>query len=764
MINPEKTKNGVDIACKSNLAKLLATEDLHIRHDPRLSQSTFDPKKRVLTLPMWDGLTEDIYDLFVGSSVGHALHSPSNPAIINQAISYVDPKNPAVAQTYIDIVDERRVEKEMTDKYPGLEAPFLRAYEQLYNMDAYGIKKIPDLMSLSLIDRINLHYKLGVGGVKEIPFTPAEKKIIDEIDKATSYEDAVRIAKKVYTLDDPDIVPPEQGESDGDGDGEGEGKGQGQGEGQGKDKSQKPSQGNGQGQGQGQGKPQNPGKNQGKPQPGAAPPQHGTPGGGGKTEISGAGTAKAQKPQQGSVTRGNLAAAMSSKVSKNSATPFYVSIPDVDHTKNVVPHKLVWSHFDTWASKNKVELPDVNQLYAKLMTRHRGRINQMVNQFNMKKAADTHARTSERDSGALNMSRIYAYKFDDNIFLQQAVVKDGKNHGFFMVIDWSGSMSNCIAQVTEQVIVMSMFCRQVGIPFEVYNFTNCSVRGEYKMAEFDTTKFKDDDAMLNYFVLMNLLSNKMTTEQFKKGCVRLMQLACSMSSSDKSFQLTMPGSRYPVTDPCFSLGGTPLNEAVAACFDLVPKFQKANNIQIVNTIILTDGDGDTSMFHGTKKGRGNNGGMTILVDNKTKEHRTCQNVYECPTVLLEMLKSRTKCNTVGFYLSSGAGQGIIGSKCQGESKEKIAKLAQDYANMGFVSLRSAGYDEWFVVDTSKLNTSGVSMETAMAKASSSTVSTAFNQTLVTNKNARMFVNAFIDLISRNRSVAESKLIRAGKKK
>ena len=41
-----------------------------------------------------------------------------------------------------------------------------------------------------------------------------------------------------------------------------------------------------------------------------------------------------------------------------------------------------------------------------------------------------------------------------------------------MFLDLSGSMCDIIEDVTAQAITIAMFCRQVNIPFEAYNFTS----------------------------------------------------------------------------------------------------------------------------------------------------------------------------------------------------------------------------------------------------------------------------------------------------
>ena len=59
---------------KSQLAKLLATEDLVVEHK-KVETACFNVHTRVLTLPMWEQASGQVYDMLVGHEVGHALYT-----------------------------------------------------------------------------------------------------------------------------------------------------------------------------------------------------------------------------------------------------------------------------------------------------------------------------------------------------------------------------------------------------------------------------------------------------------------------------------------------------------------------------------------------------------------------------------------------------------------------------------------------------------------------------------------------------------------
>jgi hypothetical protein len=59
-------------------------------------------------------------------------------------------------------------------------------------------------------------------------------------------------------------------------------------------------------------------------------------------------------------------------------------------------------------------------------------------------------RTSIAKTGELNMSKIYSYVFNEDIFKKATVVAEGKSHGLVMFLDWSGSMSENINNTVNQ--------------------------------------------------------------------------------------------------------------------------------------------------------------------------------------------------------------------------------------------------------------------------------------------------------------------------
>ena len=160
---------------KGNLARLLATENLIVEHR-NTTTASFDVDRRILTLPNWDRASSTVYDMLVGHEVGHALFTPNE-----------DWREIAdCPKDFVNVIEDARIEKLMKRKYPGLRKSFAGGYKELNDQDFFGIAE-EDLSKLSLIDRINLHFKVGSSAM--IPFSIEEQVFVARTDVAETFEE-----------------------------------------------------------------------------------------------------------------------------------------------------------------------------------------------------------------------------------------------------------------------------------------------------------------------------------------------------------------------------------------------------------------------------------------------------------------------------------------------------------------------------------------------------------------------------------------------
>ena len=188
----------------SILPKLLAKEDITIRHG-NYHTAWFDVKNRVLGLPNWKDMGKDVYDLLCGHEVGHALFTPESGWHDSPE------KLKGAPRSYLNVIEDARIEREIRNTYPGLIAAMQRGYNQLLKRDFFGDIYNLEWDQIKLIDKINLKTKLG--SMIEVPFNDVEQGFLDRAFTNKTWDQVVQLAKDVlkYTQENQDeLLQPQE--------------------------------------------------------------------------------------------------------------------------------------------------------------------------------------------------------------------------------------------------------------------------------------------------------------------------------------------------------------------------------------------------------------------------------------------------------------------------------------------------------------------------------------------------------------------------
>ena len=169
-------------------ARLLATENITVVQD-NVRTASFDVKNRVLRLPHWSDVDSFTEDHLIGHEVGHALYTPLDgwhDAVCHKGQAY---------KSYLNVVEDARIEKLIQRKYPGLRTSFVKSYRKLLKDGFFG-GQLDDINKMSLIDRINVYFKCGQSiGVK---FEQDETHWLPRIDAAETWDEVVAIVDELY--------------------------------------------------------------------------------------------------------------------------------------------------------------------------------------------------------------------------------------------------------------------------------------------------------------------------------------------------------------------------------------------------------------------------------------------------------------------------------------------------------------------------------------------------------------------------------------
>ncbi len=165
---------------KSTLVKLLAEEDVTVTYQ-KAQTASFNPVTRQVILPIWKDKSESVMDMMSLHEVGHALYTPAS--------LLEDGHKKQVKHSFLNVLEDVRIEKMIQDKYLGSVKVFKTAYTELLKKDFFGVNG-KDLSKLNLIDRINLHYK----NVPNVPFDNDELEWVDKANQTKTPEDVLNLA------------------------------------------------------------------------------------------------------------------------------------------------------------------------------------------------------------------------------------------------------------------------------------------------------------------------------------------------------------------------------------------------------------------------------------------------------------------------------------------------------------------------------------------------------------------------------------------
>lgn len=665
---------------KSTLARLLATENIIVTHSTSVKTACFDIKNRELICPIWKDMDGDLYDLLMSHEVGHALYTPEEGW--HDAISNDDRPR---FKTFLNVIEDARIERKIKETFPGLVRPHVAAYKGLYNRNFFGPLKETKLGKLNLIDRINIHFKLQF---LFVPFSNEEMVFVNRVKAAETFQDVVDIANDVFAymkeneknkinsisdmqncnseffedefdetdaefdsiFDDEEFSDMFDDSSSKDSDNDGE-------------ESNEES----------------------------------------ETESElGSNRTDESNDDIGSVTDELFRAHEWTLVDTGASQLIRIKTnSNIDYKKVIVPFETVYEDYQIKTSgqysNSTTEFEEY--AYAEFMKKNRGYISMLVKEFEMRKNAHQYARALVSKSGELDMRNIAKYRFNNDIFRKVTQVDKGKSHGMIMFVDMSGSMrGENFKYAMSQATSLSIFCRKVNIPFAVYGFSDRNRTDENKFIKnIPADELNYNDYSMDHIRLVEFSNHKMKPSTFNQA-IRLMMAFTVKYDYYKIISQMEPQSKY------FELGNTPIIETVMIARKLINDFQKENRVDIMNTIFLTDGDGNTrfkiqSPYYNENIRIYNHGTSKVIVEDKDSG-KSCEfknvgyNSKSHQNMAFKMLKEFTNTRLFGFYISQR--NNILSALRSFDSS--VTNESRAFLNKnGYVGVSEPGFDEYYYV-------------------------------------------------------------------
>ena len=735
---------------KSQLAKLLATEDLIVEHK-HVETASFNVHDRVLTLPCWEKASSLVYDMLVGHEVGHALFTPDH-----NWFEEID-----IPMGIVNVVEDARIEKMMKRKYAGLSKTFYTGYHELSDSDFFKIQG-KNLNTFNFADRVNLYYKIG--NYNDIPFkNDREKELLSMVGATETFEDVLDVSKLLHEyckqeIEDmkkeleQKIEEEEQAQMFG-----------GSGSGLGGSSDENPDEEiNNDTQYQVVDAEEEDDESDFEDQPSSNISISQIPaaeldaaiqkieGGEGGIEISSA-TALDRSIQNlnksdsvqneyfelPQVNTGHI-------IIDNAHIHKCIELEWNDQITNKKTHQYLESEYDP--SKYVIEsLNDARKDFKDFKKSAQKEVNYLVKEFEMKKSASAYARAATSRTGVLDTTKLHTYKYNEDLFKKVTVLPDGKNHGLVFILDWSGSMNSVMLDTVKQLYNLIWFCRKIQVPFEVYAFTNCYPNPNTKTSY----EVKEGVAQIDgSFSLMNLLTHKVNTKTLESQMENIYLIAKALA-----WQYT----NYYNIPLRMGLSGTPLNATLVCLHEILPQFKKDNKVEKVQCVILTDGEAHPLRFHHEfshrwgeecEKYMGTSyiGENCILRDRKTgNTYAFDDNSFTMTDVLLQNLRDKfTDVNFIGFRILPPREASYFAKRYveYGDELEKIMKVWRKEKSF---AIKKSGYHVYFGLSASALD----SDDTFEVKedATKTDIKKAFFKSLKGKKMNKKILSEFIEFVA-----------------
>ena len=579
----------------------MASENLTVEHQ-KIHTAKFDPVNRVLYLPIWQDMTGFMYDHLGGHEVGHALYTPADGW---HDVASDDSKGKNF-KSFLNVVEDARIEKKVTRKFPGLKTSFRKGFQELLDRDFFGIK-YRNVNDLPFIERLNLFTKSQYTA-EYIKFTTEEMVYVLKVQNLETWEDVLALTGEIYDYSKDEQFDKQMENQmrdfemfDKDNDGDYSDSDYDYDEEENED-----------------GQPEK-GKNSKSSDENSEDKTENAEGSSNADDTESDDSEFEQEPDfdrfKKSVesdrdqfspecrTDDSYRRNENSLLDAKCKPYLYLDIPSVNAKNVFTPAKRVQELLSNYYAERIADGGFDNAYVQKLVTDFKNKndryVGLLAKEFEMRKAAKAFSKSKLSDTGDIDINKLCNYKFDDNIFRKVMLVPKGKSHGLILLLDCSGSMSDNMAGSIEQILVLSMFCRKVNIPFSVYGFTDCSEtfnidRGLDTFAKRqdngDSFSRKVGQLAFSNVQLREYINSKMSNVEFTKSLRNLILL--------KESYVYVRGQYNRIGRPeSENLSNTPLVQAVFAVGSILNNFRTTNNLDITSLVIVHDGDADNSSSH-----------------------------------------------------------------------------------------------------------------------------------------------------------------------
>jgi hypothetical protein len=783
-----KGQDTMNFDAKSNLAKLLATENLTVQHD-NVKTASFNLEDRVLTIPVFKNPKGAVYDMLVGHEVSHALHTPQK-----QWMKALKEDKLMEIKDYINVIEDIRIDKKIQKKYPGLVQDYKDGFHILWNDDFFGCNDKDLNKDLMLIDKINLHFKSSK--TLDIKFSNADKLFVNIVDQCKTFKDVVEAAKKLaewqkkqneklqklpnfdehpltLVYGEKEVAKDKDGNEIKDDNKDINADQEKSKENKELDKAlseklKEQSEDENTKSGTADKDSKDSGKDNKEVEGGEN--QTGNPDGAGGKNV------KINMPLK-SITQKNVEEKIASSYGDKDHKGYsYLNVPDCNLDRIVFPMKEFIKRGMADAKKNYDSKQYIANLddFKKFKSDSTRTISYLVKEFEMKKSADGYKRSTTAKTGIIDPLKLHQYKTSEDIFKKLSIIPDAKNHGMILLLDWSGSMSNVIGKTVEQLLQLVWFCQRINIPYKVYFFSDkiekksWSERRETAKLEKDLAwNFKAGDMAVEGFNLVEVANHTAKKTALEQSLFLLYTYAKYYDDNYvRNYNDPNPTYIQRFSPPYeFHLSSTPLNESLAAMYKIIPMFRQKYQVDKMSLITLTDGHSNNSnkstykTVDGKLKCPGDSYGTIPILKLGSKQIKSSGEDYwrnSTTGLLLEGLKRKFKLTTIGFFLIKNTRRWEFDRYALSDKQQNLPysikdeikqKIRSEFLKNKCASVRQEGYSEYFLINAKTMKVENADLANVLSDTKKGDIKRIFGKSMKNRTVSRVLLSKFIKRVA-----------------
>ena len=391
-------------------SQILAQENVKLEYSRYARTAYFDIQKRVVTIPMFEYMNDDVTQLLISHEVGHACYSTYSYDEYQQYMNkYHD---------LFNVVEDAHIENRLKINFSGLKNIFFNGYKILYRNDFFEVKE-NKLSQLTLTERLNLYYKIG--HIIHVPFMGKENEFAIRLKSVISKEEVILLCEDILQYlknneyDNHSSESESNNENDEDGTTENN-----------KQNDDESSNDN--------------------------------------LEYDDKNIKKELTDKISSIFNEKLEDYGDEQIDNNDF-PSNVSLTLT--TKKYI-NKII-NYTDYYTKIHKTTFVKSNFCYSWIRKiKNLAKSADII--FQQKKKALELKNIKNVRLGKLNLKKLSYYKISENIFTTRKIISEGKSHGIVILIDYSSSMDSYLKDTLIQACILGEFCKMNDIPFVILAF------------------------------------------------------------------------------------------------------------------------------------------------------------------------------------------------------------------------------------------------------------------------------------------------------